>query len=219
MRTAGLFLADTPHTGGLLWYGAASVNVVGADWTYTRNAAGDYSMNLPASKGPEYIIISLDDLKRFIESTAGFKSGMPFQEQFGTGAGGPGWPAPAPGMPPFTGATELTPPTGDTPKGVRVNKIVLACLITGATLTTHTMNLYRTTYANNVANSVATPAISVTMPTTVQTNPYIVTATITTPIFETTDLTDVIVEIAVTTAGSGAYRFYGVGFYVDFNYN
>lgn len=230
MRTAGAFYAETPHGGGLLWYGASNANwTLTASLTYTRNAAGDYSLNLGAALGPAFITLALADVKRltiYPDNLSGLASGpangpnLPFQEAFGTGAGGPAYPAPAPGLPPFPGASQLTPPTTLPPKGLRVWKMNVVYLITGAALTTHTINLYRTTYSNNVANSIASPAISTTaLNTATQANPYVQTISVTTPGFEVTDISDLIAEVQVTTATSGAYRFYGIGFYCDFNFN
>lgn len=217
MRSQGAFYADLSHQNGRLFYSASDANwTLAASLVYTRNAGGDYSLNQGASLGPSTITVNLCDVKRLIEVP---NAPLPFQEQFGTAAGTAGYPAGAPGMPPFTGTTQLVPPTGMPPKGIRVNSFNYIYQITGAALTLHTVTLYKTTFANNTANVIATPAITGTAQTATQANNYVSLFTVTSPVFDNTDLQDTIVEIQVTTTTSGAYRFYGVLFNVDFNYD
>lgn len=218
MRTQGSFFADTGHSGGLLWYGASNVNWNGASLTYTRNAAGDYSLNLAASLGPFYITAGLADLKRLMINPD--LGGMPNQEKFGTAGGTAGYPGSVAGLPPFSGATQLIPPLAQPPKGIRVNSIVVSYMVTVADVTTLSINLYRTTYADTVAPSVAAVALSAnTLTKTFQATPRLGIVTVTTPSYETTDTSDLICEIGVTTPASSLFRFYGIGFYVDFNFN
>ncbi len=223
MRTQGQFLADTPHFGGRVFISASDIAAFMASgaFTFTRNAGGDYSWNLGASLGPLYLVINLESVKRILESppSVGNVADLPFQEQFGTASGGTGYPAGAPGLPPFTGVTQLTQPTAQPPKGIRLNSFGVIYLITGAALTGHTVNLYRTTYANNVALSIATVPTTGSLSTATQANPYVTTVTVTTPTFETTDLTSLQIEVAATTQAAGAYRFYGAMLNVDFNYD
>lgn len=217
MRTHGAFYADSSHQGGRIFYGASDANwTPAANLVYTRNAAGDYSLNQGASLGPSTITVNLCDVKRILEAP---NAPLPFQEQFGKASGVAGYPADAPGLPPFAGASQLTPPLAQPPKGIRILSFNYIYQITGAALTLHTVNLYRTTFANNVANSIATPAITGAGATAVQANPYVSLFTVTAPVFENTDLSDAIVEIQATTQAAGAYRFYGILFNVDFNFD
>ncbi len=226
MRTQGAFYADTPHGGGMLWYGASAVNWnLVASVAFTRNAAGDYSLNMAASLGPVTITASLADVKRQtlaeeLANGASSPASLPFQEQFGNAAGATGYPAGAPGLPPFTGATQLTVPTAMTPKGIRVYSVSVVYLITGAALTLSTVNLYRVNYANNVANAISANLLaSSALSTATQANPYVTTVAVTSPVFETALTTDLVCEVQATTQAAGAYRFYGIGFNCDFNFD
>jgi hypothetical protein len=225
-RTQGAMYGDTPHGGAFLWYGATNVNWDGtATLIYTRNAAGDYSLNTSTAATTYHITAGMADVKRQQFAVEQFGPGtqpanLPFQERFGTAAGGPGYPASAPGLPPFTGLTELTPPTLMPAKGTRIWAITVVYKITTVALTTHTINLYRTTYANNAANSIVTvPISSNALSTAVQANPYVTVVSVTTPVFETLALTDTLVEILVTTGTTSTYQFYGIGFSTDINFD
>lgn len=222
MRTQGAFYADTPHGNGFLFFNASQLLATG-NFALTRNALGDYSYNLSASQSG-VIVCGLADLKRLttaVTTAQGVptKAALPFQEQFGTSSGATGYPAGAPGLPPFTDATELTPPTAMPPKGIRVYDVIVAYLITGAAATTNAFSMNRVTFANNVANSIVNVPVTGSLATAVQANPYVTKLTVNSPTFEVADQSDLVVEVNVATTTSGAYRFYGFGFHVDFNYN
>lgn len=218
MRTQGAFYADTAHQGGWVFYDATMLFPFSANLVLTRNALGDYSFNRTAAGAETYQLVApLADVKRLIEvSTAP----LPFQEQFGTAAGGAGYPAGAPGVPPFTGATQLTPPTGAPAKGIKLRDCVAIYTVGVAALTAASLSLNRTVFANNVANAITNIPIDATaLPLATQANPYVVVRAVTTPSFETADLSDAALELSITMQNTGTIRLYGLGFHFDFNFD
>ena len=218
-RTQGSLYSDTPHQGGFLFADALDLAPgFNANLVLTRNALGDYSLNRTAAGAETYqIVASLRDMKRLIEVPT---APMPFQENFGTAAGGPGFPTSVPGVPPFTGATQLVPPTGFNAKGLRVKDVVVVYQVGVAALTAASLSLNRTVFANNVANAITNVAIAATaLALNTQANPYVQILAVTTPVFETTDLSDLTLEFAITMANTGTLRIYGLGFHADFNFN
>lgn len=227
MRTQGAFYADTPHGGGFVWYGASDVNwTTPASLVYTRVAGGNYALVTTTASTQYYITANLAELKRlqvYPEQALGATpaSNLPYQEQFGTASGTAGYPAGAPGLPPFAGASQLTPLTTVPAKGIRLNSIGVIFLITSTAIAANTVTLYRTAYANNVAPSITNVALSTnTLAVATQANPYFTTVTVTTPVFETlASTTDLIIEIGVLTALTPNYSFYGIVLGVDFNFD
>lgn len=213
---------DTPHAGGWFIHDAFNLNTLsGQLLLLTRNALGDYSLNRTAAGAENYnVVFGFDDLKRLIEAvppSAG--SPLPFQEQFGTAAGGPGFPATR-GFPPFAGASQLTPPTAWPPKGVQITDCTVIYQVGVAALTAASLSLNRTVFANNVANAVTNLPLggsALSLPT--QANPYVAVLPVTTPVFETADLSDLTLEFAFTMANTGTIRVYGLGMHLLFNYN
>lgn len=224
MITAGAFYAGTAHQGGLLYYAAPNLfggflgATISTNLALTRNAQGDYSFNRTAAGAETYILpLNLCNLKRLIEVST---TGMPFQTQFGTAAGGAGFPASVAGFPPFTGTSQLTPPTGQAPKGIQILDVIAVYQVGVAALTAASLSLNRTVFANNVANAITNLPIAATaLPLLTQANPYVVTRAVTTPAFEVADLADVNLELSVTLANTGTIRLYGLGCHVNFNYN
>jgi hypothetical protein len=225
-RTSGTFYSDTPHTGGFVFYDALNLNLPSAQQgsgasqlAWTRNAAGDWSLN-NATVGVATFNVGMGfaDEKRIIE--AAFK-GMPFQEQFGTAAGTPGYPAPAAGFPPFTGASELTPPLTAPPKGVQITDVVAIYNVGVANLTAASLSLNRTAFTNNGVRVVTNiPVAATALPLVFQAGDYTVVRAVTsTPVFETTDLSTVTLELSVTTAATTTLRVYGLGVHVNFNWD
>lgn len=218
MRTHDAFFADSPHTGGWVWAAATNLFPFSTNLVLTRNALGDYSFNRTAAGAETYqVVLDVPNLKRLYESLAGVYN--PFQEQFGTAAGTPGYPADN-GMPPFTGATQLTPLTTSPAKGMQVTDVAVVYQVGVVALSAASLSLNRTVYANNVANAITNVPISATALTLLtQANPYVAVRAVTTPVFETTDLAALSLEFAFTMANTGTIRVYGLGFHVNFNYN
>lgn len=220
-RSQGAVFADTPHNGGIVFINALELApAFSANLVLTRNALGDYSLNRTAGGAETYrVVASLAQALRKITTYPGV-NGMPFQEQFGTAAGAAGYPAGAAGLPPFTGATQLTPPTTMTPKGLKPTDVFVVYQVGVVDLTSASLSLNRTVHANGVAPAVtnipiAADALSLSFAAT----PKLATRAITTPAFEVTDNSDVTLEFEAVMANTGTIRIYGLGFHVQYNYN
>lgn len=220
MRTAGAFYADTPHLGGYVHFNAYDLAPFSTNLVLTRNALGDYSLNRTAAGAESYTVVAqLQGYKRIVEALTQ-ASDLPFQNQFGTSAGTTSYPGPAAGIPPFTGATQLTPPTAQPGKGVQITDVYVVYQVGVAALTAGTLSLNRTVYANNVANAITNIPISATALTlTTQANPFVAVRAVTTPTFETTDTSDLTLEFGFTMQNTGTVRVYGLGFHFNFNFN
>jgi hypothetical protein len=218
-RTAGTLLMDSPHGGGVVFVDANTLGKYSANLVLTRNALGDYSLNRTAGGAETYNVTA--NLRGVYRLTPAYNAIM--QEEFGTAAGTPGYPASAPGIPPFTGATQLVPPTAPPAKGLEVTDVFAIYQVGVADLTSAALSLNRTVFANNTANSITNlPIASTALPLTAagdSTGPYLVTRAVTTPAFEVTDDSDLTLELQVVLANTGTIRLYGLGFHVNFNYN
>ena len=215
-HTSGPIQSDTPYTDGQLFFGADRVTPgfapAAGTSIITRIAAGDYAWAQAVNTTEIYAF----NLTRLILRT-GFAQDL--QEQFG-GSVGPVFPS---GRPPFTGASQLTPATTNKiPKGFKITSASLVYSIATAAMTTLTCRLDRTTYANNVANSVANLLASGAngLQTATQANPY------TTPItgfpalgFEVTSQTALWLEVSAQAAATSVFKLYGLIVGVTFNYN
>lgn len=224
-RTNARWEQDLPITDVFLPLDASDFFSVGGASTLTLNAKGDVSFNAGASI-PGKWICSLTGLL--------FRSGLiPFlQEQFGTAAGVAGPTAVANtsdpdasiGVPPFTGASQLTVQPGFVPKGIKVVDYVLHYRIDTNPLAVHTSGLSKTVkpapgtpaalvvtdIVANAANGLATAANA---------NPQSTKITVVSPIFLITDLSELVIEVDATTPAGGAYRLYGGTCHVQLNYN
>lgn len=223
MRTQGAFYADTAHTGGWFWVPAFDISQYSANLVLTRNALGDYSLNRTAAGAETYFVTAnLGAVKRLLESLSNPYN--PFAEQFGTNTivngAQSGWPAGPAGDPPFTGASQLTVSNTSPAKGLSVTDVAVVYQVGVVALTSATLSLNRVTYANNVANAIVNVPIAATALTlTTQANPYVAVRAVTTPAFETNDLSDLILEFSPVMATTGTLRVYGMGFHINFNYN
>lgn len=130
-------------------------------------------------------------------------------------------PASVSGRPPFTGISSLIQPTSPRAKGVKLTAIYPVYQITGAALTTNTIGIAATTFANNTAPAI-TPVLSVAangLATAVQAQPYVTPIIIPTPSFVTTKQTDIELQWNITTGASGTAQIYGIFGDVTYNYN
>lgn len=222
-RTGGRWEQKTPFTDGRFVVAPADfTQTSGTASTMTRNAKGDLSLNQGATITAMYMY----DIAEML-----FRTGqLPFlQEQFGTAANVPGPssvantsdPDAGIGPPPQTGILSITPQTGFLPKGIKITDLTLKYLITGAALTLHTIGLSKTVFANNAALVVTDVLANAAngLATATQANPYVTKVAISSPTFLVSDLSDLIIELDVTTQGAGAYRLYGVDIHCQFNYN
>lgn len=227
MRTDGRFEQKLPVTDAFLPMDASDFFSVGGASTLTLGAKGDV-----------FFALGLNLAGKWICSLTGllFRTGLaPFlQEQFGTAAGVAGPTAVANtsdpdaqiGPPPQTGALTIIPQTGFIPKGIKVVDIVLHYRIDVNPLSLHTIGLSKT-----VKPSTTTPAALVVtdvvanaangLATAVNANIQSTKILVASPVFNITDLSELIIEVDATTpvtAGS-AYRMYGATVHVQYNYN
>lgn len=223
-RTHSRFNQDLGFPDAKIFFGVNDIFVQAGGGAITRNAVGDISINQGATQ------VGLFDIpfNSVMERVPTLGVGLDLQEQFGTAAGvaGPSAvantsdPADVAGRPPFTGASQLTARTGFIAKGLQVTDITLIYLVTGAALTLHTIRVDKATFVNNIAVAVtailANAANGLQTPT--QANPYVTKVALVTP-FNVTDNSELIVEIAATTQGGGAYRLYGAIFHCNYNLN
>lgn len=193
----------------------------GAPTVVTRNGVGDYSYNIGASIGPVTFAVNLAEM---VLARTGF--GEDIQNQFGgTGISGSAQPQfyrpdISAGM---SANQELSPRAAFKTKGYKPLSLKVIELITGAALTTHTCRIDKSVFANNVA--LASTSILASgangLPTAIQANPYVTVVNFpaAAQVYQITDLAEMWFELTVTTQAAGAYRFYGVEFTFEYNFN
>lgn len=213
-HTSGFYQQDLPNTDGVDFFPAheMAVSFVAAtDAVLTRNAAGSWSWNQIASKTNIYAI-NLNGLGQRL----GFAQDT--QEQFGGSVG----PIGVAGRPPFTGATQLVPPTTNkVPKGVRITDFVVDYIVGTNPLTAMTCRYDRVVYAEGaapvVSNILASAANGLLLTVT---NGHSVKVTgLPAQTFEITDLSALWFEVSVQTAVGGTAQIHGVHVHYAFNYN
>ena len=95
-------------------------------------------------------------------------------------------------------------------KGFRLASFDVICGITNAALDAHSVTLDRIEYADNVAVSVNSVAITGTLPTATQANPYVTNVAIDTPAFDNTADSKYVIELTVDAAATSDYDYYGI---------
>lgn len=224
------FNQDTGFIDGFFVVGAPAFNVLSGSATLTRGGKGLLYQAVGASA--TLVFDALLD-------KALFRTGTNFitQEQFGTAAGVAGisgvsgtsdadaQPAGYPGSPQSSvwgndTAAQLTPRAAFIAKGVNINDITLVYAISGAALSTHTIGLSKTVYANDTAPAVTDVLTNAAhgLATATQAQPYVTKVSVNSG-YLVTDLSEYIIELDVTTASGGAYDLYGAVVHVTFNFN
>jgi hypothetical protein len=74
----------------------------------------------------------------------------------------------------------------------------------------HTLTLDRIAYANNVAVSITSIAITGALATATQANPYLTNVTVNTPAFDITADSKYVIEVTTNNTATTAYDFYGL---------
>lgn len=207
--------------GGLLFYGAANLNLPGAsvggaagNYNWVRNALGDVSLNNAAGISTVQFWANIADYKRpFFGFPANPGQGTvpnsnEFQEAFGTAAGGPGNP--------FSGgSTGSVLGTPTLPWGLSVIDVFAVYSVVTAALTTATIGLNRATYTENAAftNTAVLAATAIATTTTAAAgSPHVQKVALAQPLlYEVNDFSDLSVELVITTAATSAVRIYGIG--------
>lgn len=211
-RTSDRFYADKPHNGGWLFFGAPQLISSSANLAMARNAQFDWSFNRTAAGAETYQVVwNCSNLRRIIES---YQAESAFQEPFNMGP-------PVPGRPPFTGFTQMTPPSAAGPaKGIQVDDVAVVYQVGVAALTAASLALAEAKYANGVANVFTAQALNAAaLPLAAAANPYQVTRAVLTPSMIVDDLSDLIAEFAFTMQNTGTIRVYGIGVHCHFNYD
>jgi hypothetical protein len=214
-RTQGAFYSDVAHNGGLIHANALALQSINQAGTgalaFARNAAGDYQLTVPTG-GTSRIVMSFGDnsLRRLIES---YQTERAFQEPFNMGP-------PVPGRPPFTGFTQMTPPTqAGPPKGIQIDDVYLIYGVTGgANLTSVTPSLNKTVYAEGVAPVVTNIPLNGAALLTQTATQHIAIFTVAAPSFVVDDLSDLSIEWTIVV-GAGTAIVKGAGAHCHFNYN
>lgn len=217
---------DLPYGDGNIIFEASDMLVTGGAATATRVSKGELSWRFGATQ-TGVIMIPLGSVL--------FRSGLQdgLQEQFGTGAGTGAQGLPAPpatfttpasvsGRPPFTGATQLTPPTSR-PKGILIKSVTLRYAISGAALTQNNFGIAKTVWANNAAPVVTdllTNAQNGLLLAT-QAQPYVTTIALPagSQVFQTTVEQTIMMEWDPTTQGGGQLDVFSVRVAVSYNFN
>jgi hypothetical protein len=130
-------------------------------------------------------------------------------------------PGPATGRPPFTGLSQLTPPTGR-PKGIAITQMNVIYAVNTTAITVPTVGLFATQYTNLVAPTVTNLIAQATngLATASAAQPYVIPVPV--PVanqgFIITPNTIVGVEFDFTTGASGSVDVLGFSFNCKFNY-
>lgn len=182
-----------PHIDGLLYAGAESLANVSANLVLTRNSAGYWSLNRTAAGGEAYNVRSLLSQMTFIRTGEQFNFGD-YPSNFGA------------------------PPA----KGFEVLDFFAVYQLGVADATAATLRLGKTVFANNTApvqtDLVAATNIAKTFAGDA-TGPYVSTVTVTSPVFVTSDFTQVEMEFALALAITGTVKIVGLGAHINFNFN
>lgn len=152
------------------------------------------------------------------------------QQQFGTAAGvaGPSAVAntsgplarPSPYVPPFLGASSLTPRAGFTPKGIEVVSLSLSYLVSTNNLTTLNIKLIARQFVNGAAAPSDTVLIAQTnLPKNSSANIQVSNIAVATPAFTVTPNTILQVLVNAVTPASSTLDIYEATVFYNFNYN
>lgn len=214
-HTSSFYQQDQPNTDGIATFGPEEImaGFVPAAGTalITRNAAGSWSWNQAASVTNIYGIPLTPLMFRL-----GFSQDT--QEQFGGSVG----PIGVAGRPPFTGATQLVPPTTNkVPKGIKILDFVVNYIVITNPLTAMTCRYDRTVYAEGAApavtNILASAANGLLLTVT---NGHSVKITgLAAQTFEITDLSQLIFELSIQTPAGGTCQLHNIQVHYAFNYN
>lgn len=97
-----------------------------------------------------------------------------------------------------------------TGKGFSLTSLDVIYSIGTLALDAHSLALYSVSYANNIAVSPASIALTGSLATATQTNPYVSNLAVTTPAFLNTADSKYVAELTVDAAATSAYDFYGL---------
>lgn len=95
-------------------------------------------------------------------------------------------------------------------KGFKLDSFDYIYSIGTLAMDAHTVTLDKINYANNVAVAVTSVAITGTLATATQANPYVTNVTIDTPAYDNTADSKYILEVTANNAATTAFDFYGI---------
>jgi hypothetical protein len=95
-------------------------------------------------------------------------------------------------------------------KGLRIDSIDVVYSIGTLALDAHTLTLDKIAYANNVAVSVTSVALTGSLSVATQAQPYATNIAVTTPAFDNTADSKYVLELTVDAAATSDYDFYGL---------
>lgn len=124
-------------------------------------------------------------------------------------------PAGVSGPPPFSGVSQFTPPASR-PKGIQINSLSFAYVITTNNATVNAALVRQFVYTNAAAPTVNTLLASTNLTLTAATNPYVTTLNLTTPAFLTSPTQMVEVQWSITPGAGGASL---LGIWANCSYN
>ena len=190
-------------------------------WTATRNAGGDYSLNLTAAANSPIIACDLAWVFNKIGNDPVFTAVYPNgatrapAATTSTANGGGGATAAASGVGPIKTNDSYV---GHIIRGFMLIKYDVVYSIATADLTTHTGTLFQTTYATGATNTVATKMGATAIGAAQTTNTTVSTITVTTPYIIGANVADVsdFLEINITNPGTSVYKLYGINLYFDY---
>lgn len=221
--------------GAMVFYAAdgfgpptANIGAAAGNYALTRNAIGDWSWNNVAGAATVQFLPDDSNLRRPYITFPAFpgQGTVPvaneFQEVFGTAAGGPGNPMSgiAAGSQAVGGGVFGTP---NLPWGIALIDIFAVYSVQTAALTAATLAVNRNIFAENTATTntavVAPQTIALTT-TTSATTPHVQKFTLPQPIvYETADISALIIELSITAAATSAVRVYGIGAHYAVEYS
>lgn len=212
--------------GAILFYGAANITIPGAQTgvaagtaNWVRNAAADFSINNTAGAATFNLFVQLADVKRpfitgpFQPGQGTILTGSEFQNAFGNAAGGP--------SNPFSGGSSFSQ-TPAFPWGISIVDAFAVYSLAVANATTISLTLTRQVYAEGVATAAAQLLTSATLAVTTTASPttcHVQKVAQAQPItFESTDFSDLILELQLVVPATTTFRVYGMGFHAIVEY-
>lgn len=196
----GRLMSGAPHVDGLLFADAGVLSKDSANLVLTRNAAGDWSLNRTAAGAETYNVrCTLGDMGAVYRIGEKYELGL------------------------FAG----DPTTVGPPKGIAVSDFFVIYSNTVVGLTSGTIRLGKTVFANLAAGGAFTQTDLVTaqaLATAVtpaanqpRIQDFLTIGSI--PVFHVDDLGMVEIEAQFVMANTGTLRVYGLGAHINFNYN
>lgn len=213
-HTRSNYNQDQGFSDGIIILGPDELMVSGTT-VLTRNAAGDWAYNQAASQAVLYGInvgkaiqrVGVND-RKFLEQFGGTTPSLGAEGQgiYGTD---------------YTGNPEVVRTT-KLLKGIKLKGFKVYYTIATLALTVHTCRVDKVTYADGGAPTIAAVLASAAngLTTAVSTGKLVqVDLAAAEQIYRTTDMNELVIEIAATTPATSLYRLYRVELLVEFNYN